>query len=140
MEKICVKTFVHVSSQEAWNVFTDPQHIVNWNNASADWHTSQAINNLMPGGSFNYRMESRDGKQGFDFSGVYTVVEPFRLIEYTLDGEDTRRVRVEFSEENGITHLAVTFDPETENSIEMQRGGWQSILNNFSAYVDQLAA
>jgi uncharacterized protein YndB with AHSA1/START domain len=135
MEKVTVQVIVNASCQDAWKFFTEPEHVMRWNNASPDWHTPKAENNLTVGGRFNFRMESLDGKEGFDFLGTYSEVIPAALIAYSMS--DGRNVRVEFTEEEGGTHVVETFDTENENSVEMQRGGWQSILNNFKKYAEE---
>lgn len=94
----------------------------------------QAFNDLRPGGKFTARMESKDGSIGFDFGGTYTLVEEFRKIEYIMD--DDRRVQVSFLDEMGKTNVIEIFEAESENSIELQRDGWQAILNSFKNYVE----
>ena len=37
---------------------------------------------------------------------------------------------------NNETVVEEMFDPEDINSIELQRGGWQAILNNFKKHVE----
>lgn len=111
-----------------------PEHIQKWNNASADWHTPHATNDLTVGGRFTSRMESKDGAVGFDFTGVYTAIDQYEKIEYVLD--DGRKVKVEFLKEADQYRIVETFDPENINPIEMQKAGWQAILDNFKAYVN----
>jgi uncharacterized protein YndB with AHSA1/START domain len=135
MEPITVKVEVSAPANKVWNYFTKPEHVVKWNHASDDWHTPKAESDLVLGGKFTYRMESKDGSKGFDFSGIYTAVEPNRHIQYRM--EDGREVDVTFEEELDATTVIETFDPETENPAEMQRAGWQSILDNFKAYVEK---
>ena len=105
-----------------------------WNNASDDWHTPRAQNDLKVGGRFLSRMEAKDGSAGFDFEGTYTKVKEYRLIAYSMD--DGRIVRITFSEHGNNTTVVITFDPEQENSLEMQRAGWQAILDNFKKYAE----
>lgn len=133
---ITVTTLVRTSPQKAWKYWTQAYHITKWNAASDDWHTPTAENDLRPGGRFSSRMEAKDGSMGFDFTGVYDQVEEHSLIAYTLD--DGRTVRVEFSDENGDTQIVESFDPESTNSHELQQQGWQSILDNFSKYVESI--
>jgi uncharacterized protein YndB with AHSA1/START domain len=106
-----------------------------WNNASDDWHTPRAENNLVINGTFNYRMESKDGKNGFDFSGKYKAIKAKRLIEYTLD--DGRNVKVEFAQLENETRIIEEFEAENANSIEMQKQGWQAILDNYKRLCEQ---
>jgi len=134
MEKITVKTTVNLPVQKVWDYWTQPEHIVCWNNASDDWHTPRAENDLRTGGNFSSRMEARDGSMGFDFEGVYDQVEPHSLIAYTM--ADGRSVHIRFSEENGFTLVEEVFDPEATNPAEMQRMGWQAILDNFKRYAE----
>ncbi|MFN8587335.1 MAG: SRPBCC domain-containing protein [Candidatus Eisenbacteria bacterium] len=129
--KITVSTVVAAPLQDVWNRYTNPEDIVAWNAASPDWHTTSATVDLRPGGKFSSRMEAKDGSMGFDFAGVYTRVEPCRVIEYSF-GE--RTARVEFAEgADGVT-VTVTFDAETTHSEEQQRTGWQAILDSFARH------
>lgn len=123
---------VNAPVERVWEYWTNPQHIMKWNSASEDWHTPRAENDLRAGGRFSSRMEARDGSMGFDFEGVYDEVEPHSLISYTMG--DGRKVRVTFSENNGFTEIRESFDPESTNPTEMQRMGWQAILDNFKKY------
>jgi uncharacterized protein YndB with AHSA1/START domain len=134
MEKITASVLVDVPCEKVWRFFTEPEHVMGWNNASPDWHTPEAVNDLAVGGKFNYRMESRDKKEGFDFWGTYTEITPCKLIAYTMG--DGRKVHIEFHEKNGATHIIETFEAENENPIELQRGGWQAILDNFKTYTE----
>jgi len=134
-EKITISVLTNASIGKAWEAFTSPTSIVNWNFASDDWFCPRAINDLKIGGSFNYRMESTDGKIGFDFYGKYTKVIPQNRIEYIL--EDERTVSIEFRQIGKKTKVIETFDAETENSLELQRQGWQAILNNFKKHVEE---
>jgi len=127
-----VTSSVNAPVERVWEYWTNPQHIMKWNSASEDWHTPRAENDLRAGGRFSSRMEARDGSMGFDFEGVYDEVEPHSLISYTMG--DGRKVRVTFSENNGFTEIRESFDPESTNPTEMQRMGWQAILDNFKKY------
>ncbi|MFB6341904.1 SRPBCC family protein [Saccharicrinis sp. FJH62] len=132
---IAVQAEILVPVEEAWKSWTSPEDIKQWNNASNDWHTPQAKNDLKKGGRFVYRMEARDKSSGFDFSGTYTEVVPNKLISYTID--DDRKVIVEFRAHKDRTTIIETFEAEQSNPIEMQREGWQAILNNFKHYVEK---
>ena len=119
---------------EVWDYFTNEKHVINWNFASDDWHCPKAINNLEVGKSFTYTMAAKNGEMSFDFTGIYTEIELLSKINYVL--EDDRKIFVTFTEtENGI-ELVEKFDPETENSKELQQTGWQMILNNFKKYIE----
>ncbi len=132
MEQITVSSSVNAPVERVWEYWTNPKHIMKWNSASEDWHTPRAENDLRAGGKFSARMEARDGSMGFDFEGVYDEVEPHNLISYTM--ADGRKVRISFSENDGFTEVRETFDPEGTNPVEMQRMGWQAILDNFKKY------
>lgn len=132
--KITVQTTVNSPRQTVWDYFTNPKHIVNWNNASPDWHTTRAENDLQPGGSFTSRMEAKDGSTGFDFEGVYQEVEKYSFYSYIMD--DGRYVEVSFKKVPDGIEIAETFDAETANSLEMQKNGWQAILDNFKTYTE----
>src|SRR5262249_17887432 len=113
--------------------YNTPADIKQWNTASDDWHTTKSSVDLRPGGQFSSRMEAKDGSFGFDFAGTYTRIEPQTLIEYTFGD---RTGRVEFLPGNGGVTVRVTFDAETQNPVEQQRGGWQAILDNFAKHVE----
>jgi len=133
---IIVVASVNAPVEKVWKLWTAPEHITKWNSASEDWHTPSATNDLRAGGKFTSRMEAKDGSMGFDFGGVYDEVKENELIEYTLG--DNRKVKVVFSQQEGCTKVVETFEPETMNSHELQRGGWQAILNSFKKYAEGL--
>lgn len=133
-EKITVDTTVEAPLRQVWEYFTTPEHIMAWSQASEDWHTPRASNDLRVGGHFSYRMEAKDGSTGFDFNGTYDEIEPFESISYTIEGG--RKVVIVFIETSGQTHVTETFEAENENPIEVQRGGWQAILDSFKRYVE----
>ena len=132
MSMITVSTTITAPLAEVWRAYTTPADIMQWNAASADWHTTAATVDLRPGGRFSSRMEAEDGSFGFDFEGEYTEIVPHELIAYRF-GE--RLASVTFtSSHDGVT-VTVTFEPETEHPEEMQRAGWQAILDNFARHV-----
>lgn len=135
MERIIIKTSVKSPVHKVWELWTEPGHITKWNTASEDWHTPHAENDLRAGGRFLSRMEAKDGSFGFDFSGSYDKVTLHKEIDYTLD--DGRKVEVTFKENKGETEITTSFDAESENPVEMQRQGWQAILDNFTKYAEQ---
>jgi uncharacterized protein YndB with AHSA1/START domain len=138
MEKtkaITVETVVNAPVEKTWKFWTSPEHITKWNQASDDWHTTAAKNDLRTGGKFTARMEAKDGSAGFDFEGVYDEVKNHSRIAYTM--EDGRKVSVTFSADGNRTRVTETFDPEGTNPIELQRGGWQAILDNFRKYTER---
>jgi uncharacterized protein YndB with AHSA1/START domain len=135
-EIITIEATVNVPVEKAWEVYTDPKHVTQWNHASDDWHSPSAENDLRVGGKFSYRMEAKDGSFGFDFGGTYDEVKPHELISYIIG--DGRKVTNVFTKEGDATKLTVTFEAENTNSIEMQRGGWQAILNNYKKYAESV--
>ena len=133
--KITVETVVKADLNAVWGAWNTPADIQQWNQASDDWHTPRSSVDLREGGKFNVRMEAKDGSEGFDFEGTYTRVEPRRRIEYQMS--DGRAVQVEFAESKGGVLVRETFDAETQNSAELQRQGWQAILDNFAKHVEK---
>lgn len=131
---ITVESTINAAVEKVWKYWTKPEHITKWNNASDDWHTPRAENDLQVGGSFVTRMEAKDGSFGFDFGGVYDAVRKNEYIEYTMG--DGRKVKVTFSSQGNKTKVMETFEAEIENSIDTQRGGWQAILDNFKKYTE----
>lgn len=131
---ITVEATVNAPVEKVWKLWTSPEHITKWNQASDDWHSPSAQNDLRVGGRFTSRMEAKDGSMGFDFGGVYDEVKTNELIKYTMD--DDRKVSVLFKEEGGKTKVTETFEAESSNSVDMQRDGWQAILNNFKKYAE----
>lgn len=131
---ITVSTIVNAPIEKVWEYFSKPEHIVNWNNASKDWHTPKAENDLRVGGGFVYRMEAKDGSFGFDFGGKYDEVQQHQRIAYTLG--DDRKVTLEFSTEGEGTKIVEQFEAESTNPVEMQQTGWQAILDNFKKYTE----
>jgi uncharacterized protein YndB with AHSA1/START domain len=132
--KITVETTVNAPLNRVWEAWNSPDDIVRWNAAQDDWHTTRSSVDLRVGGVMSSRMEAKDGSVGFDFEGTYTHVVPKRLVAFKMS--DGREVAVEFSERPGGVHICETFDAESVNSAELQRQGWQAILNNFRRYVE----
>jgi uncharacterized protein YndB with AHSA1/START domain len=132
--KITVEALVKAPIARIWEAWNNPADIVQWNAAQDDWHTTRSTVDLREGGSFSARMEARDGSMGFDFEGTYTRVVPEERIEYRMS--DGREVSVEFLQQPGGVLVRETFDAETENPAEMQRAGWQAILDNFRRHVE----
>jgi uncharacterized protein YndB with AHSA1/START domain len=132
--QITVETTVKAPVEKAWKLWTTPEHITCWNNASDDWYTPWAESDLQEGGKFSYRMEAKDGSFGFDFGGMYDEVKTNELIAYTID--DGRKVKVIFTSNGTETKIVEIFEAESTHPIEMQRGGWQAILDNFKKYAE----
>jgi uncharacterized protein YndB with AHSA1/START domain len=133
---ITIQTTVNAPIEKVWGCWTGPEHISGWAFATDEWEARNPENDLRVGGKFKTTMAAKDGSQSFDFSGGYTAIKDNELIEYTMD--DDRKVRVEFSEDSDGVKIVESFEPEKENSEEMQRQGWQAILNNFKKYVEDL--
>jgi uncharacterized protein YndB with AHSA1/START domain len=134
-QKVTIKTTVKAPIDKVWKYWTQPEHITKWNTASEDWHSPRAVNDVRIGGLFNIRMEARDGSQGFDFGGTYDNIKPNKYIGYKMD--DGRGVTVNFDSDGKETIIIESFDPESQNPVEMQRTGWQSILDNFKKYTEK---
>jgi uncharacterized protein YndB with AHSA1/START domain len=132
--KITIETAVKATPDKVWAAWNDPEDIKRWNAPQDDWHTTRSTVDLREGGKFLSRMEAKDGSAGFDFEGTYTRIVPHKTIEYRMS--DGREVQNEFIERAGDVLVKVTFDAETENSPEVQRAGWQAILDNFGRYVE----
>lgn len=131
--KISVETIVAAPIARVWQAYTTPEDIKQWNAASDDWHTTAATVDLREGGDFSSRMEAKDGSFGFDFAGTYTKIVVPKRIEYTFGD---RTAQIEFSEGPNGVQVRVTFDAEATNPVEMQKQGWQAILNNFARHVE----
>jgi uncharacterized protein YndB with AHSA1/START domain len=132
--KITVETVVKAPLNKVWDIWNSPADIKVWNAAQDDWHTTESSVDLREGGKFSARMEAKDGSAGFDFEGIYTRVVPKKAIDFRMS--DGREVNVEFVERRGEVLVKETFDAETENTAELQRQGWQAILDSFSRHVE----
>ena len=131
---IQIKTTIHKPIEKVWEYWNLPNHITNWYFASPDWHCPTAENKLEIGEKFDFRMEAKDGSVGFNFWGTYTTIEIHKILKITLG--DNRKLIIEFSFQDNITTIIETFEPEKINAIELQKQGWQSILNNFKQYAE----
>ena len=137
MEKkptITIQSTVNASVEKAWKTYNTPTDIMQWNNASDDWHTPKAENDLRAGGSFSYTMAAKDGSFSFDFAGIYDDIKKNELVAYTI--ADGRKVTTTFEPIGNATKVTTTFEAENQNSIELQRTGWQAILDNFKKYTE----
>ena len=132
--EITVETLVKAPVEKVWQFWSEPKHITKWCQASDDWHAPYADNDLREHGKFKTTMAAKDGSMSFDFDGVYTHVEPNKLIDYVI--ADGRKVKIRFSSSGVETKVTETFEAENTNPIEMQRGGWQAILDNFKKYTE----
>ena len=134
-EKITIETSIDAPVDKVWKYFSEPEHITKWNQASDDWHSPSAENDLRVDGKFTTHMAAKDGSASFNFSGTYTEVTEHERIEYVL--EDDRKVLIVFEAEGKSTKMTETFDAETSNPVEMQKGGWQAILDSFKKYTEE---
>ena len=134
--KITVSVELDCSLDRAWEAMTNPKHVELWNFASPDWHCPKATNELKEGGKFSYTMAAKDGSFSFDFSGTFSKMESPTQLSYLLD--DNRTVNITFEEKNGMTIVNEVFETENENPIELQRTGWQAILNNYKAHAETI--
>lgn len=132
--KITIAATANAPVETVWKLWNDPEDIMKWNTPDPGWHSPSSENDLRVGGKFKNRMEAKDGSFGFDFEGTYDSIVLNKEISYTM--ADGRQATTVFSEQDGNTHLATSFDPETENDLEFQKQGWQTILNNFVKYVE----
>ena len=134
MESITIEATINAPIEKVWKFWSLPEHITQWCYASNDWHAPKAENDLKTGGKFLTRMEAKDGSFGFDFEGIYDLVKTHELISYSLG--DERKVSITFTDNGNSTQVVETFDIENINPIDMQRAGWQSILDNFKLYTE----
>jgi uncharacterized protein YndB with AHSA1/START domain len=131
---ITIEASINAPVEKVWTLWNNPQDIIKWSTPSPEWHTPRAEHELKAGGKFNFRMEAKDGSFGFDFGGVYDVVKPNEQLNYTIG--DGRKVFTTFSSQGKQTHIKQTFEAETINPLEMQRMGWQAILDSFKNYAE----
>ena len=134
MSKVIIQANVSANIKKAWEYYTQPAHITKWNFATDDWMCPDASNDMRIGGKYIARMEAKDGSFGFDFEAVYNEISDGEKFTYIMP--DNREVNVIFNQNGDATEVTVKFDAETENPIELQREGWQSILNNFKKYTE----
>ena len=121
------------TQKKVWDCYNNPTHIINWNFADPSWHCPTATNDMKIGGTYKARMEAKDRSFGFDFEAVYIDIQEGKEFTYAFGG---REATIKFVGNENSTEVIVTFDPENENPIEMQQGGWQAILNNFKNYTE----
>ncbi len=131
---ITVETSINAPIEKVWAYWNEPEHIMNWYFAADTWHAPAAENDLKVNGKFKTVMAAKDGSFGFDFEGTYTNIQQNKLIEYVL--ADERKVKITFSNSGEGTQIIESFDPESINSHELQKSGWQAILNNFKKYTE----
>lgn len=134
-QPIKVETLINAPVEKVWTFWTQPQHLTQWTFASSDWHVPYAENDLKVDGKFKTTMAAKDGSAQFDFEGIYSEITEYKRIGYSL--ADGRQVEITFEETDGQTKVTEIFDPENQNPVEMQKEGWQSILNNFKTYTEE---
>jgi uncharacterized protein YndB with AHSA1/START domain len=134
MEPITVQNTIEAPIENVWALWTDPAHVKNWNFASNDWHCPKASSDFVVGGEFHYIMAAKDGSVEFDFCGTFTKIIDQSAIQIFL--EDGREMNLQFITEGQVTKVIESFEPEEVNSLELQKQGWQAILDNFKAYVE----
>lgn len=134
MDFITVETIIEAPIKVVWDMWTKPEHVMHWNFASKDWHCPNATSEFYVGGEFHYNMAAKDGSVAFDFCGTFTKILDHSFIEIFL--EDGREWNIQFESEGAATRIIETFEPEQVNSLELQKQGWQAILNHFKDYVE----
>jgi uncharacterized protein YndB with AHSA1/START domain len=134
---ITVEATVNAPVEKVWKIWNAPEHITQWAAASDDWHTTKSENDLREGGAFSSRMEAKDGSFGFDFGGIYDEIKTNETIAYTLG--DGRKVKITFASDGNTTKVTEVFEAESTHSIEMQKGGWQAIMDNFKKHTESVA-
>ncbi|WP_428329516.1 SRPBCC family protein [Mucilaginibacter sp.] len=132
--KITVSATINANAQKVWNYYTNPEHITKWNFADPSWQCPAASNDMRVGGKYSARMEAKDGSFGFDFEAIYDEIVEGKKFTYGMP--NGRQVTVLFNENGNQTDVIVTFDAEEQNSPEMQKNGWQAILNNFKKHTE----
>ncbi len=136
MKTVTIETTVEKNIDLVWKYWTSPEHITHWNFASLEWHCPSAEHDLKEGGRLKYHMAAKDGSMAFDYTGTFLRISEPNLLEYALD--DGRKVSIKFQEENASTRVIESFEVEDENSIDLQKQGWQAILNNFKKHAESL--
>lgn len=132
--KITISATVNADAKKAWDYYTNPEHITKWNFADPSWQCPSASNDMKVGGKYAARMEAKDGSFGFDFEATYDEIVDGEKFTYTMP--DGRQVDVAFKKDGNQTEVDVAFDPEGQNPLELQKNGWQAILNNYKNYTE----
>ena len=130
-----VSAEISASLATVWDNWTQAAHVVNWNFAHPSWCCPKADVDFRVGGASTYRMEAKDGSFGFDLKATFLEIEPLAFIATEL--EDGRKVEVKFIKGENFVVLQQRFEPEQENPLDLQQGGWQAILNQFKTYCEQ---
>lgn len=135
-DPITVEAHVPVPPEQAWAAYTDAKAVTRWNFASSDWCCPSAQIDLRVGGRHVARMEAKNGSMGFDFEGTYEEVDAPSALTLRLD--DGRCARTTFEPEGGGTCVRTKFEADATQPAEMQRDGWQAILDNYATYVSEM--
>lgn len=133
---ITIKANISKERQQVWTYYTEPAHITQWNFATDEWCCPNAENDMTIGGQYKARMEAKDSSFGFDFIAIYQEISP--EVSFTYQMEDGREVKVRFEDTNQDTNVTIIFEPEDQNSLDLQKNGWQAILNNFKKYAESI--
>jgi uncharacterized protein YndB with AHSA1/START domain len=96
-QKITISAMISAPVGRVWQAFITPADITQWNFANDAWCCPSAAVDLQVGGTYNARMEAKDGSVGFDFEAVYDEVEPYRAIAFHMS--DGRRARTTFEDD-----------------------------------------
>lgn len=141
MEKILVEVLINRNIKEVWYHYTNSESIKKWYFASDDWECPDVTNNIEVGGRFLIRMQAKDKSFGFDFTGTYLEIETLKKIKYVMDKAPNEKVarecEITFEDlDKNTTKVIIVFDSEDENPLELQKSGWQSILNNFKKFAE----
>ncbi|MEO6682025.1 MAG: SRPBCC domain-containing protein [Ginsengibacter sp.] len=134
MGNITIETRVHASIEKVWKFRTSPEHIIHWNHASEEWHAPREENDLRIGETFSFTMEAKNGSEGFDFTGTYDDIKENKTISYTIS--DGKKVSINFSEDSDQTKITETFEAEKSHPVDMQKAGWQAIMDDFKKYTE----
>lgn len=134
-DKITISIEIKGGIEDIWNKFNLGEHMIHWNFAADDWHCPKAESDLKQGGKLLVVMAAKDGSFSFDIKAIYDEIIPNQKISYTM--EDGRAVETIFEQKGEVVQLVETFEAESENSIDMQRSGWQMILDNFKKYCEK---
>lgn len=134
---ITIHAVINAPVEKVWMAWTTAEHIMQWNHASEDWHCPAASCDCRNGGKFSFTMAAKDGSFSFDFAGDYQEVKENEFIGVLLgDGRTWKTVFK--TQEGGGTIVTEKFEAEQMNSLELQQGGWQAILNNFKKHVETI--
>jgi uncharacterized protein YndB with AHSA1/START domain len=133
---ITISATINAPIEKVWKCWTTPEDIMQWNQASPDWHCPASAVDLKISGKFSATMAAKDGSFAFDFWGTYDDIIENELIMVTMG--DGRKWKTTFASNGDVTEVVESFEAENQNPIEMQQGGWQAILNSFKAHTEKI--